>query len=503
MHGGGERGNDNELQLTHGAALFAKEENRQKYPAIILFPQCAKDDYWTHVERNDKNWAYPFHERPTKSMQLAMDLLEETILKEAVDVDRIYITGLSMGGMGTFDLLARQPHLFAAAAPICGGGNVALTGLYAKNTPFWIFHGDADAVVPVDLSRKMYQALKGQGANVKYTEYPGVNHNSWDNVFADTNYLAWIFAQRRISTNQRYKLPVFEAVEKKTYTYAQKAGIALDLDIYQPQNDQQIKRPLLLYVHGGGFSGGRRDEEHTIKFAEQLVKSGYVVASISYRLTMKGQSFGCDQPTPNKIKTFQLAVEDIWSATNFLLENADKFGVDSTKIALAGSSAGAEAILHAGYWTSEHLLTESPKLPNNFKYAALISMAGAIIDLNLITAQNAIPTQFFHGTCDPLVPYGSAAHHYCGYGDAGYLMLHGAASITTRLKDLEQPFHTITFCGGKHEWAGSPMRLYTEDMITFLHDNLITKSFKQIHRVVNLTENDCSVGISPTVCPRN
>jgi hypothetical protein len=108
------------------------------------------------------------------------------------------------------------------------------------------------------------------------------------------------------------------------------------------------------------------------------------------------------------------------------------------KIILAGSSAGAEAVLHAAYWTANDLidLPEQPALPEDFKYGGVISMAGALVDTNLITKENAIPTLLFHGTCDNLVPFGTAPHHYCDESDKGYLMLHGANSIAKRLHHL-------------------------------------------------------------------
>ncbi|MEL6945803.1 MAG: prolyl oligopeptidase family serine peptidase, partial [Bacteroidota bacterium] len=170
LHGAGERGNDNEAQLKHGAQLFLESENRVKYPAIVVFPQCPKEDYWARVERNreKKEWKYPFFEKPTNALGAVIELLDQLIRKESVDTDRIYIAGLSMGGMGTFELLSRRPDLFAAATPICGGGNLLMTERYARNTDFWIFHGDEDVVVPVDLSRNMYKRLQNLGATAKY-----------------------------------------------------------------------------------------------------------------------------------------------------------------------------------------------------------------------------------------------------------------------------------------------------------------------------------------------
>ena len=102
-----------------------------------------------------------------------------------------------MGGMGTFESVYRYPDLYAAALPICGGGDLKLYDSRVNKTPYWIFHGDADAVVNVELSRTMYAKLKTLKANVKYTEYPNINHNSWENAFSDPEFLNWMMKQRK------------------------------------------------------------------------------------------------------------------------------------------------------------------------------------------------------------------------------------------------------------------------------------------------------------------
>jgi predicted peptidase len=198
LHGAGERGNDNQLQLVHGAKLFLKPEIRAKYPAIVVFPQCPKDQYWARVERDPEriDWAFPLYETPGKPMRLVMELVDMLVNDTKTDASRMYVGGLSMGGMGTFELLSRMPSRFAAAIPICGGGNPLTVPLYARNTALWVFHGDADAVVPVHLSRKMVEAAQQAGGQVRYTEYPGVNHNSWDNAFAEPELLSWLFEHR-------------------------------------------------------------------------------------------------------------------------------------------------------------------------------------------------------------------------------------------------------------------------------------------------------------------
>jgi predicted peptidase len=137
MHGSGERGNDNNLQLVHGADLFLREGVRDSFPAIVVFPQCAEKDYWVNISRVKTpaglTMDYPFKELANPSMQLVEELLDHLLVSEQVDEDRVYVMGLSMGGMATFDLLARHPDRFAAAVPICGGGNRAFDQVICRS----------------------------------------------------------------------------------------------------------------------------------------------------------------------------------------------------------------------------------------------------------------------------------------------------------------------------------------------------------------------------------
>lgn len=200
LHGAGERGRDNEKQLTHGAQLFLRDTVRQQFPAIVVFPQCPEEGYWSSVkvDRSHQPFDLTFdYQAPgTEPLRLAMELVQYLQKKEAVDPKRIYITGLSMGGMGTFEAVYRFPKMFAAALPICGGGDVTRYDRRVRKVPFWVFHGEADAVVGVVESRMMVEKMKKLGICVKYTEYPGVNHNSWDNAFAEPEFLKWMFEKK-------------------------------------------------------------------------------------------------------------------------------------------------------------------------------------------------------------------------------------------------------------------------------------------------------------------
>jgi len=201
LHGAGERGDDNEKQLVHGVVTFLEPAHRRQFPCIVVAPQCPAEAYWSSVTVDRSNYPvgldfdYRSGEEPG-SLELAVQLVKRIQKETAVDPKRVYITGLSMGGMGTFEAVYRYPKLFAAA-PVCGGGDAAAYRKKHARIPFWLFHGDADSVVAVEESRRMYARLQALGADVEYTEYPGVNHNSWDNAYAEPELLPWLFAQRR------------------------------------------------------------------------------------------------------------------------------------------------------------------------------------------------------------------------------------------------------------------------------------------------------------------
>ncbi len=201
LHGAGERGNDNEKQLTHGAKLFLTEENRTNYQAIVIFPQCAAESYWSSViiDRNKSPFVFDFDytRAETEPLKNAIELVKKIAAEEGGDKKRIYITGLSMGGMGTFEAVFRYPKLFAAATPMCGGGDATQYDKRVRKIPFSIYHGDSDTVVGVKESQQMVDKLKSLKANVRYKEYPGVNHNSWDNAFAEPDYLSWMFSHKK------------------------------------------------------------------------------------------------------------------------------------------------------------------------------------------------------------------------------------------------------------------------------------------------------------------
>lgn len=205
LHGAGERGSDNEKQLIHGSKLFLQPENQKNYPAIIIFPQCHTAGYWSNVLRAEENpvagkdrfYFLPSTVSATRDMQMLMQLVNYVLHSYPVNKEQVYAGGLSMGGMGTFELVNRMPGIFAAAFPICGGGDTALVNAKMVKTKWWIFHGAKDDVVDPKFSRHMAEALKRKNASVRYTVYPEANHNSWDAAFAEPELLSWLFSQRK------------------------------------------------------------------------------------------------------------------------------------------------------------------------------------------------------------------------------------------------------------------------------------------------------------------
>ena len=201
LHGAGERGKDNEKQLIHGSKLFLTDANRKNFPAIVVFPQCPEESFWavTKIDRTVQPFKIEFDytAQPNWPLAAANELVKKLINEEGVEKKQVYITGLSMGGMGTFESVYRYPDLYAAALPICGGGDVTHYDKRVAKIPFWVFHGAADAIVDPKLSREMVEKLKSLKAEVKYTEYPGVNHNSWHNAFAEPTYLSWMLQHKK------------------------------------------------------------------------------------------------------------------------------------------------------------------------------------------------------------------------------------------------------------------------------------------------------------------
>lgn len=198
LHGAGERGSDGIIQTEVGVGTAIRRYS-ERAKCVVVFPQCLKNRWWSEPEMQAQ----------------ALKALELSVKEFRGDSERLYLTGISMGGYGTWAIASANPGKFAALAPVCGGVRLPqriaeqlklpatqgedpytpVAQLVGK-TPVWIFHGAADSVVPVAESRKMHEALKAVGGNVKYSEYEGVNHNSWDKAYAEADFFNWLLAQR-------------------------------------------------------------------------------------------------------------------------------------------------------------------------------------------------------------------------------------------------------------------------------------------------------------------
>ena len=189
LHGSGGRGTDNRKNLsgTRASQVIVNPEMVKKFPCFAFVPQCPPKGAWRSGKEGRQDYV--------PVALLALDaLLKE--FEEAIDQRRIYVTGQSMGGVGTYNMLSSRPGFFADGTPVCGGWKLEDVPKLAR-TPIWIFHGSNDKVVPTKYSRDLNVALKQARAVVKYTEYPGVGHNSWMKAYADPELWDWMFSLKR------------------------------------------------------------------------------------------------------------------------------------------------------------------------------------------------------------------------------------------------------------------------------------------------------------------
>lgn len=195
LHGRDQRGADNRAQLKFLPEWMASDDNRRKYPCFLLAPQCGDDSYWVETPRAFDR-AAP-RQPPGPQMQAVIDAIDDVVSHFPIDPRRLYLTGLSMGGYGCWDLGTRLADRWAAVAPICGGGDE----LYADRlvgVPVWAWHGADDDVVPVRKSRIMIEAIRRAGGDPRYTELAGVEHDSWTAAYtAADGVIPWMFAQQK------------------------------------------------------------------------------------------------------------------------------------------------------------------------------------------------------------------------------------------------------------------------------------------------------------------
>lgn len=197
LHGLGERGTDNELQLYWGSQMFLEPSFQKKYPSYVIFPQCPETAFWAY-DNIPASYTNMKAEAQMPAPMNAVKELIDTYISFVPDVDRsrIYIMGLSMGGCATYDMVARFPDIFAAAIPMCGAVEPErLENI--EGVSFRIFHGDDDTTIPVQCSRDAYAALRKAGADVEYIEIPGCGHGCWKPAFAREDFMEWLFKQKK------------------------------------------------------------------------------------------------------------------------------------------------------------------------------------------------------------------------------------------------------------------------------------------------------------------
>ena len=196
LHGSGERGRDNEAQLKWGVMNFASDQMMLTHPAYVLVPQCPEKQSWSNFAKYKDSFNNVLKPQPSVSMELLIKLIKQLCKSERIDTSRIYITGVSMGGYGTYDAITRYPGLFAAAVPVCGAGDTAKAATI-KHIPIWIYHGAEDPAVSPAHTYNMNAALVKAGAHPGVTIYPTIGHFSWLGAYIDPLMIEWLFQQHK------------------------------------------------------------------------------------------------------------------------------------------------------------------------------------------------------------------------------------------------------------------------------------------------------------------
>lgn len=345
LHGAGERGDDLNLVKKHGPPK--RIEQGKEFPFIVVSPQCPEGQWWT--EKTDT----------------LMALLDRIEADYDVDASRIYVTGLSMGGFGTWTLATRHPERFAAIAPICGGGDWYLADRL-QDVPIWAFHGAKDSVVPLALSETMVQAVERIGGSARLTVYPEANHDSWTATYDNPELYEWLLSHRLDRSGQRpMKLKKDVAVE-------------IDYLLYLPEGygekDQQW--PLMLFLHGAGERGSDLDKVK-VHGPPKLVAQG---KSLPFLIASPQCPAGRSWTDPAQIHTLIALLDEIVA----------NYPVDESRIYLTGLSMGG-----FGTWA---LGSSQPDL-----FAALVPICGGG-QPRMARGLRGMPIWVFHGAKDNVVP---------------------------------------------------------------------------------------------------
>lgn len=252
-------------------------------------------------------------------------------------------------------------------------------------------------------------------------------------------------------------------IAKSTHVFAVKEGQELKMDIYSSDSVVDTKQPCLIFVFGGGFKEGTRDAEDYGNYFQYFAERGFKVASIDYRLGMKDQKAPGVFNTKPLFNALTLAVTDLYSATDYLLNHADEFNIDTSKIIISGSSAGALTVLLADY-VKRNQKESANLLPQSFQYAGVISFAGAVFsnEGKLWYTQRPAPTLFFHGSGDKLVPYNQIRFFSLG--------MFGSKSLAAHFRQHGYPYVFYSMENIGHEVASYPMKEFLPEIEQFIQE---------------------------------
>lgn len=257
-------------------------------------------------------------------------------------------------------------------------------------------------------------------------------------------------------------------VEKETLLFAVKEGVELKMDLYRSDSASILPQPCLIFVFGGGFKEGSRNEESYLPYYYYFAERGFTVAAIDYRLGMKGEKAPGILNYKPLLNAIHLAVEDLYAATSYLLEHATELHIDSSRFIISGSSAGAITVLQADYMKqNNHLLAK--ELPETFRYAGVISFAGGIFSSEGLPSyhKHPAPTLFFHGTADRLVPYNKTGLFQLG--------MYGSRKLVKRFRQERYPFTFYSIGDMGHEVADYPMQEYLPEIEQFINDLVLDR----------------------------
>lgn len=259
---------------------------------------------------------------------------------------------------------------------------------------------------------------------------------------------------------------------KQTFTYSTRDTQTLKLDIYSNQ-DLKVKKPCIIFVFGGGFIKGKRDDKYYVPYFKKLEENNYKVISIDYRLGLKGEKWPTVFNTSVLKNAITYAVTDLYDATAYLIDNAEKLGIDTANIILSGSSSGAVTCLQAD-WEKRNNTSITQKLPQHFQYKGVIGFAGAILSYTGKPKYKIppAPTMMFHGTADKVVLYNKIKLFNRG--------MFGSRYLASYFKKQHYPYYFKSSQNMGHEIAGTPMHNNLDEILWFIHNYIEQKKQYQI-----------------------